>query len=68
MKTIEEKLKLCEDTAFELDEILPTRIWVEGDGEMYAEFQGSTRIHLTPFEAIKQIHAASVKVRKMLSS
>lgn len=69
MQTQEAKLKVVERIALDLDAKLPLRIWVEGDGEIYGEFQGNNaqRVPLTVFDAIKLIHAAGSAARRLIS-
>lgn len=69
MRSDEDKLKKYEELALELDAALPTRVWVEGDGKMYGDFQGNSgrRVQLTPFEAIQLIHQAAATARRMIS-
>lgn len=67
--TVEENFKQLQDFAFVLDEKMPLRVWVEGDGKMYGDFQSNTgtRTLLTPYDAIKLIHTAGHTARQMIS-
>ena len=69
MKIDSERLQHMEKLAFDLDAKLPLRIWVEGDGTIYGEFQGNEnhRRQLGSFEVIKLIHQTAHTCRRMIS-
>lgn len=69
MEATEARFKKVEQLAFDLNAKLPVRIWVEGDGKIYGEFQsnGNHRVALDSFEVIKLVHIASVAAGRMIS-
>ena len=69
MRTDEEKLKVLESAMLDLDAEMPIRIWVEGNGNTFAQFQGNTsqRVQLSPYEVIQLVHKAGETARRMIS-
>jgi len=69
MKTIEQKFETAQGIFFQLHAEMPVRIWIEGDGTIYATFQSndSLRVKLSPFDAIQLVHKAHVAASKLIS-
>lgn len=68
---LDERLRdRAQKLAAELCEMMPTRVWVEGDGKMYGDFAGNggARRRLTEFDVVRMLHAASEKSNQILSA
>lgn len=62
--------KRAHELASELCGMLPTRVWVEGDGKMYGDFSGNgaQRRRLTELDVVRLLHAANEKSNQILSA
>lgn len=67
--TAEVKFEKAQEIFYQLDADMPTRIWVEGDGKMYGDFQSNSgqRRPLTQFDVIQLVHKAHIAAAKLIS-
>lgn len=69
MRTAEERIQKAQEIAFTMDAELPVRVWVEGNGTMWGEFQGGDghRQQLDELQMVKLLHRAAHGHRQIIS-